>query len=756
MLRGSPLLNPVRLRAAGTEYRIVARHELVFQSGEYRLLPAFHLVRTVEGLRRGHPDDVLVLNQLLQAAGIRKSFSTTQPNVWNLKRDSVIRAIEEGKLVGWEEVTHHAVLRPDVKPDEKPIRPDDKPSEEPKKELNSVSLTLESSYFAPEVEELAIGFRITGPLKQVTGLRLKMVRDAEPGKYILNQVLPIDEASGSFRWKGEVAGFADGFITLKDSPYELQLFMETTNGKVESNKQRLSVLPHEIHVRVDDLPAAKIDAKHLKSIQKLKKDLHEGRPGKLVHESPIFKTSVAEMNNSASFDTYKAAMGRGIPVPLFARVRVLGKDGTGKRSPKALHQSKLLWEVSHADDKAFERAMDDRGVHPTAKKFQTKVTAHKKDDTQPKGRNCHLTLGGERAKAADRGSDLQWKELDAGWKVSKPARRVWDCHSTLAKQKDDDSGVLFVGGRIAGDSYSVRAYLDSEGTFDKEDDAVLRKADRAFKSNVLSWTHWRRVDVSKMYKVGASTPELSIPAVNASFQEAAMNVELKPGITTEEIQTRWKEEYQKVLASDFAADPFIKHAALDDPGNHPCRFRDFADYRKLAHPLLNKMGEVGKRLMNFMSSMDEETYKETCSDYSMRIYMSVVQAFSLGDNGLTLFNFGGWGAHNQPPTAGIVVGIAPDIPKKSGRNKAAFLMFAAGQSGSTLIHEIGHHLFLAHAPGHYTPGEQPGGYQPNAHDEGEFCVMSYHSSEPNVFCGLCQLKLMGWDYAKISKTGQVS
>jgi hypothetical protein len=140
----------------------------------------------------------------------------------------------------------------------------------------------------------------------------------------------------------------------------------------------------------------------------------------------------------------------------------------------------------------------------------------------------------------------------------------------------------------------------------------------------------------------------------------------------------------------------------------------------------------------------------------MRIYMSVVQAFSLGDNGLTLFNFGGWGAHNQPPTAGIVVGIAPDIPKKSGRNKAAFLMFAAGQSGSTLIHEIGHHLFLAHAPGHYTPGEQPGGYQPNAHDEGEFCVMSYHSSEPNVFCGLCQLKLMGWDYAKISKTGQVS
>jgi hypothetical protein len=34
--------------------------------------------------------------------------------------------------------------------------------------------------------------------------------------------------------------------------------------------------------------------------------------------------------------------------------------------------------------------------------------------------------------------------------------------------------------------------------------------------------------------------------------------------------------------------------------------------------------------------------------------------------------------------------------------------------------------------------------------------MSYHKSNPRELCGLCHLKLSGWDYTKINKDGSIS
>ena len=79
-------------------------------------------------------------------------------------------------------------------------------------------------------------------------------------------------------------------------------------------------------------------------------------------------------------------------------------------------------------------------------------------------------------------------------------------------------------------------------------------------------------------------------------------------------------------------------------------------------------------------------------------------------------------------------------------------MFEEGAATETLIHEVGHLLFLAHAPGHFDPPKQPDGYQPNAHDKNEFCIMSYHNSKKHL-CGLCQLKLRGWHYSGVKNDG---
>ena len=75
-----------------------------------------------------------------------------------------------------------------------------------------------------------------------------------------------------------------------------------------------------------------------------------------------------------------------------------------------------------------------------------------------------------------------------------------------------------------------------------------------------------------------------------------------------------------------------------------------------------------------------------------------------------------------------------------------------GAGVRTSIHEVGHTLFLAHAPGHYHPPEQPIGSKPAAHDQAQICLMSYHDDK-KYLCGLCLLKLGGRDYLKIRNDG---
>lgn len=107
--------------------------------------------------------------------------------------------------------------------------------------------------------------------------------------------------------------------------------------------------------------------------------------------------------------------------------------------------------------------------------------------------------------------------------------------------------------------------------------------------------------------------------------------------------------------------------------------------------------------------------------------------------------FGENGGHNMYEgsyTAGMV---APHLWGYSDRHNAFMMVFKKESAGDTLIHEVGHLLFLAHAPGHFENGKQPPGYKENAHDENQICIMSYHNNAKKL-CDLCILKLRGWNY----------
>jgi hypothetical protein len=106
----------------------------------------------------------------------------------------------------------------------------------------------------------------------------------------------------------------------------------------------------------------------------------------------------------------------------------------------------------------------------------------------------------------------------------------------------------------------------------------------------------------------------------------------------------------------------------------------------------------------------------------------------------------------------VINGMAADLPH-STRSRCCFIFW--NTRVDTFVHEVGHHMFLPHSPykagGRVAPataivmptdtvaGNVPGGSQVDRHDFVDTrCVMSYNPPRP-AFCGLCQLRLRGWD-----------
>jgi hypothetical protein len=80
-------------------------------------------------------------------------------------------------------------------------------------------------------------------------------------------------------------------------------------------------------------------------------------------------------------------------------------------------------------------------------------------------------------------------------------------------------------------------------------------------------------------------------------------------------------------------------------------------------------------------------------------------------------------------------------PSDADDKHSVIMFWKAGVDEFT--HEAGHHLFLPHAK--YPVADPPGGFRVERHDDtDDGCFMTYEDPRP-AFCGLCQLRLRGWD-----------
>ncbi|HEY8207203.1 MAG TPA: hypothetical protein VIG99_06970, partial [Myxococcaceae bacterium] len=108
-------------------------------------------------------------------------------------------------------------------------------------------------------------------------------------------------------------------------------------------------------------------------------------------------------------------------------------------------------------------------------------------------------------------------------------------------------------------------------------------------------------------------------------------------------------------------------------------------------------------------------------------------------------------AGTQSSTNGFA---STDFPSGS-QKKAAFLQTRLNYGGGhnnmqqTTTHEIGHILFLPH-----TKSVSGSATDEALHDQETHwgnCTMSYNYSQERKFCGLCLLRLRGWDQTNLDK-----
>jgi hypothetical protein len=628
-----------------------------------------------------------------------------------------------------------------------------------KKEPGIRITKLDCQSFAPLVDTVLIHYEITGDVSEAKSVHLRIASQKKEEFFILEKDLDgTPQAKGIFMWDGSVTD-ADyqGCVNLAGSPYWVQLGMAGKSGPPKyTNKAAIKVELMQTELTIGDGFGLGEDEKNMDIVTGVR-DQAKKTPGKGIIHMPgsFFKINVGEMTNSASYTVYADRLKKGVPIPLFVKLWLKAKDGSKKRSPKAVAGTRILWDTLPEDEAGLDANFTDRGVNDSAKRFMKKVSLYKKDETEPPGATSQWEIGGIRCDVqARKAGRRQFEDLADEWKATPPAQRIWAGLSICSKVDTSlaDSGMMYYNGRIAGDRYHVAAYADIDAALDDKDPKLGDMVSAPRKSQPLALQNWRDVGLAKAYVIGASTAPLDFGEANTEFKKGALSIVPKPGLVPEDIHERWKSEYRDAVIV-LSGNSFIKDAAEMDPGHYPAAFIDYTDYWAKTNPDAGFFGRIWNRIKGVFRIGEPDSYFEKCNDAAYRLYTETARAFPLGEDGLTYFKFKNDGEHNRHGSS-YTAGIAPDIRGYSKRNQAVLFVFDEGQAVKTVIHELGHNLFLPHAPGHWEEGKQPAGSTPSVHDSVQTCIMSYHPGK-KYFCGLCFLRLGGWDHTMINSQAEV-
>jgi hypothetical protein len=627
-------------------------------------------------------------------------------------------------------------------------------------------------HFAPEKETCKIKYETDDWCGLITKATLELFyRDnvAAIWKKDLNE----DEythGEHELDWTGKItksAEFPEELITVQHSPYKLKLTLEGEGGYGYSPAAwtYFHVLVHSIELELgakDTLSAAR-DQTLWDKIKGggAEKDAipAAGALKKIELESNIFSTSSADKGDNTLYGEYQTLWGDGPNIPIFAKLYVRSSTDGKEDVPKAIGKVRLLWD--------WEDVQEDLSIHfQQAKEYLTDTLDYDKETTRPKGDNCHADRGGKR------GSNLKLvfpaqagyapaPALTAGsfpFKVEQCATRGWSSYGETwpTGKLMGMGGAMFQPSRMAGDAYKINVYFPhnrkSDGTddLDTQDDKGLV---HAIKVTTGTFQVWRELHIVKYVQKVSTIPAIDLGVVAGYYSKAYIKVENKSGGPSSPMAN-----YDTHLRNALTTESDDRKAAVM-PGDQGTitqagiKFRSYDDFKNeykaqqhLTDPDLalwlagNNLGTIGG-YEDFLEAIADTVVIKACNNY-----FSASQGINIFQ--LNLY----WEAHGGLESG--TNGFASTEFANCTRNKAGYLQsrvnYGVGSQNNmqqTTTHEIGHICFLPHAP-------TAGGFVEVLHDNRTHwnnCTMSYNYNQERKFCGLCLLRMRGWNQTGLDK-----
>jgi hypothetical protein len=614
-------------------------------------------------------------------------------------------------------------------------------------------------WLAPVAETVTIAYTIEDPEGRAEEAVLELfVLDDDGDEVVLwRRPLTADEHSAGdheLPWDGTVdpsSALPEGFVTVLRSPYTLRLRLRG-HGQADppAAQTRLWVDVAAIELELGDRAVLGRD---------LDRAVYDALGGALpaagattpvMLVSNVFKTSSAEMNDDSLFREYQALWGHGPRIPVFATVKVKASDGSAVVAPRALAGLPFAWEW-------IDVAEDTSAHHAAAKTFLDAALDFDKDLTEPAGDNCHVDRGGKRGPGAEpvfpeQAGHAPAAAFTAGsfpFRVERAVERpsVARSYAWTDGVAAGKTGVLFEPSRMAGDAWSLRVLPFGDLREDGPAPGAVQASTGTFET-------WREVHVVKYLKKKATIADVSIPVFQAYYAAAKVKMEDQSGGS----QAMAAADYNARVAAAVAAQPFFVQAAVDPAvdqhatGDHALSFRSYAAFQAA---LRASQGWNAAQLAAWLAGggaavNTASKYHGRCKTWATTLTVAACNGYVHANAGVNVLHFSGLYNLEAQPGGRQLNGFAPSFAS-TGRTKCAFVLcpgpgnYGGGNNNAqqTLTHEIGHHMFLPHAP--FPAGSPPAGAQATRHDGGYAnCTMSYDYSAERKFCGLCILRMRGF------------
>ena len=448
--------------------------------------------------------------------------------------------------------------------------------------------------------------------------------------------------------------------------------------------------------------------------------------------------------------------------------------GAPVRAAKALGDARVLWDHEDAPARAPRTSPPRRRPSSTARATTTSPRAGPSTATTPTSTAAaSASLGGHPIVfVAPDGNVTDFPYASAPGSC---CAWWWRCRNLSKGEREGRSGVVFRPARTAGDNYRVRAYLDLGRALD----TAAPTPTGAFRTlNVGEFEVWRRITLRAHWRKTA-TITAPLPDVKDYYADAYMDVDDKMGAPQAFTRATYDAAFNAASAAvDPANVPALmrKHSLL--PGNQydlarppesfggavqrwfadvgrwianvfgagisptpttwVCTFRPYADFKETVRQGEGFNDAALTAALDNISAATEADYAERCSDFASEIATEMCKVKATR-SGVTILQFDWTHSLEEPANAGRLNGNAVF---KLRDTSCGFALYNPRQD--TTGHEIGHDLFLPHAPRLASDGSviNAGGrdHPRRARPPRAPVLMSYARPRPG-FCGLCVVRL---------------